>query len=109
MCQLKGLDLSEVTMTDFSPEILHVLLEQVAATLQELNLEWCGITVSQCESILSALSRCSSLVPSVCVGTSSLAILEKLLNHTTGLSNLSDEFDPAPQESCSPHRALHLG
>lgn len=38
MHQLKGLDLSGVTMMDFSPEILHVLLEQVAATLQELNL-----------------------------------------------------------------------
>ena len=35
MCQLKGLDLSVVTMTDFSPEILHILLEQVTATLQE--------------------------------------------------------------------------
>ena len=27
MCQLKGLDLSAVTMTDFSPEIFHILLE----------------------------------------------------------------------------------
>ena len=35
MCQLKGLDVSVVTMTDFSPEILHILLEQVTATLQE--------------------------------------------------------------------------
>ena len=46
MHQLKGLDISGVTMTDFSPEVLHVLLEQVAATLQELNLEQCGITES---------------------------------------------------------------
>ena len=51
--QLKGLDLSGVTIMDFSPEILHVLLEQVAATLQELNLEWSWITESQHESILS--------------------------------------------------------
>ena len=51
--QLKGPDLSGVTIMDFSPEILHVLLEQVAATLQELNLEWCWITESQHESILS--------------------------------------------------------
>ena len=51
--QLKGLDLSGITIMDFSPEILHVLLEQVAATLQELNLEWCWITESQHESILS--------------------------------------------------------
>ena len=53
MCQLKGLDLGGVTMTDFSPEILHILLEQFAATLQELNLEQFGITESQRESILS--------------------------------------------------------
>ena len=33
--QLKGLDLSGVTMTDFRPEVLHVLLEKVAATLQD--------------------------------------------------------------------------
>ena len=39
--QLKGLDLSGVTMMDFSPEVLHILLEQVAATPQELNLGWC--------------------------------------------------------------------
>ena len=74
-----------------------------------MNLEWCGITESKCESIPSALSRCSSLWPSVCVGISSLTILEKLLSHTTGLRKLSDEFDPTPQESSSPHGALHLG
>ena len=33
--QLKGLDLSGVTMTDFRPEHLHVLLEKVSATLQD--------------------------------------------------------------------------
>ena len=53
MYQLKGLDLGGVTMMDFSPEILHILLEQFAATLQELNLEQFGITESQRESILS--------------------------------------------------------
>ena len=43
------------------------------------------------------------------MGTSFLAILEKFLSHITGLSNLSDEFDPAPQKTCSLHGALHLG
>lgn len=33
--QLKGLVLSGVTMTNFRPEVLHVLLEKVAATLQD--------------------------------------------------------------------------
>ncbi|KAM7234926.1 hypothetical protein CapIbe_013746 [Capra ibex] len=108
--QLKGLDLSGVTMTDFSPKILCILLEQVAATLQELNLEQCGITESQLESILPALSCCSQLRTfSLCGNVLPMAIMEKLLSHTTGLINLSDEFYPAPQESYSPHGALHLG
>ncbi|XP_061237790.1 PRAME family member 12-like [Bos javanicus] len=108
--QLKGLDLSGVTMTDFSPKILCILLEQVAATLQELNLEKCGITESQLESILPVLSCCSQLRTfSLCGNVLSMAIMEKLLSHTTGLFYLSDEFYPAPQESYSPHGALHLG
>ena len=57
--QLKDLDLSGVTMINFSIEILHVFPEQVAATLQELNLEQCGITESQLESILPVLTCCS--------------------------------------------------
>ena len=108
--QLKGLDLSGVTMTDFSPKILCILLEQVAATLQELNLEKCGITESQFESILPVLTCCSQLRTfSLCGNVLSMAIMEKLLSHTTGLLYLSDEFYPAPQESYSPHGALHLG
>ena len=108
--QLKGLDLSGVTMINFSIEILHVLPEQDAATLQELNLEQCGITESQLESILSVLICCSQLRTfSLCGNVLSMAIKEKLLSHTTGLINLSEEFYPASQESYSPHGALHLG
>ncbi|MXQ87683.1 hypothetical protein E5288_WYG017703 [Bos mutus] len=44
--QLKSLDLSGVPMTDFRPELLQVLLEKVAATLQEVDLDECGITDS---------------------------------------------------------------
>ena len=84
--QLKGLDLSGVTMINFSPEILHILPEQVAATLQELNLEQCGITESQLEFILPILSCCSQLRTfSLCGNVLSMAIMEKLLSHTTGL------------------------
>ena len=108
--QLKGLELSGVTMINFSIEILHILLEQVAATLQELNSEQCGITEFQLESILPALSCCSQLRTfSLCGSVLSMAIMEKLLSHTTGLINLSEEFYPASQESYSPHGALHLG
>ncbi|XP_057587724.1 PRAME family member 15-like [Hippopotamus amphibius kiboko] len=110
ICQLKGLDLSGVTLTDFSPELLQVLLEQVAATLQELNLEQCGIGDFQLESILPALSHCFQLRTfSLCGNLLSKTIMEKLLSHTAGLPHLSDEFYPAPRESYSPHGALHLG
>uniref|UniRef100_A0A8C0CRT0 Uncharacterized protein n=1 Tax=Balaenoptera musculus TaxID=9771 RepID=A0A8C0CRT0_BALMU len=108
--QLKGLDLSRVTLTDFSPVLLQVLLEQVAASLQELNLEQCGISDFQLESILPVLSHCSQLRTfSLCGNLLSMTIMEKLLCHTTGMPHLSDEFYPAPQESYSPHGALHLG
>ena len=59
--QLKSLDLSGVTMTDFRPEFLQVLLEKVTATLQELDFDVCGITDSQLEAFLPALSLCSQL------------------------------------------------
>ncbi|XP_057411868.1 PRAME family member 15-like isoform X1 [Balaenoptera acutorostrata] len=108
--QLKGLDLSGVMLTDFSPVLLQVLLEQVAASLQELNLEQCGISDFQLESILPVLSHCSQLRTfSLCGNLLSMTIMEKLLCRTTGMPHLSDEFYPAPQESYSPHGALHLG
>ncbi|KAB0341104.1 hypothetical protein FD754_018030 [Muntiacus muntjak] len=98
--QLKGLDLSGVTMTDFNPELLRVLLEKVEATLQELDLDLCGIKDSQLEAILPALSRCSRLrYFSLCQNFLSMAVMEKLLRHTSGLPCLTQERYPAPQES----------
>uniref|UniRef100_A0A8C6MLY6 Uncharacterized protein n=1 Tax=Moschus moschiferus TaxID=68415 RepID=A0A8C6MLY6_MOSMO len=98
--QLKSLDLSGVTMTEFNPELLHVLLEKVAATLQELDLDVCGITDSQLEAFLPALSRCSQLrYFSLCENFLSMAAMEKLLRHTTVLPCLTQERYPAPQES----------
>ncbi|CAI9179671.1 unnamed protein product [Rangifer tarandus platyrhynchus] len=78
--QLKSLDLSGVTMTDFRPELLQVLLEKVAATMQELDFDVCGITDSQLEAFLPALSRCSQLRSfSLCGNVLSTAGMEKLL------------------------------
>ncbi|XP_010999231.3 PRAME family member 8 [Camelus dromedarius] len=100
--QLKGLDLGGVTMTNFSPEFLQVLLEKVAATLQELDLNQCGITDSQLEVILPALSRCLQLKCFILYGNHlSMAVLEKLLRHTSGLPSLNIELYPAPRESYS--------
>lgn len=108
--QLKGLDLSGITLTHFSPYILQVLLEKVASTLQELYLEKCGIVDPQLEAILPALSRCSQLrTISLCGNLLSMAIMEKLLSHTARLSSLKEEFYPAPRESFSSGGALHLG
>ena len=59
--QLKDLDVSGVWLVNFNPELLQVLLEKVAATLQELYLDQCGNRDSQFEAILPALSCCSHL------------------------------------------------
>ncbi|XP_024843144.1 upstream-binding factor 1-like protein 1 [Bos taurus] len=40
MCQLKGLDLSVVTMTDFSPEILHFWNKLQPPSRNELRVVW---------------------------------------------------------------------
>ena len=105
--QLKSLDLSGVTMTDFRPELLQVLLEKVAATLQDLDLDVCGITDSQLEACLPALSRCSQLrAVSLCGNLLSAAVLEKLLRHTAVLPCLRQERYPAPQESYRPRGVL---
>ena len=107
--RLKGLDLSGITPTQFTPD-LQVLLEEVASNLEELNLEQCGIMDSQLEAILPALSRCSQLrTISLCGNLLSMAIMEKLLSHTARLSSLKEEFYPAPRESFSSGGALHLG
>ncbi|DAA21158.1 TPA: preferentially expressed antigen in melanoma-like [Bos taurus] len=104
--QLKSLDLSGVPMTDFRPE-LQVLLERVAATLQEVDLDACGITDSQLEAFLPALSRCSQLrAVSLCGNLLSTAVLEKLLRHTAVLPCLRQERYPAPQESYRPRGVL---
>ncbi|XP_044798767.2 PRAME family member 8-like [Bubalus bubalis] len=105
--QLKGLDLSGITLADFSPELLQVLLERVADTLQVLDLNQCEIMDSQIEAILPALSHCSQLRSiSMCGNLLSMAAMEKLLRHTSGLPRLSQEFYPAPLESNSSQAVL---
>ena len=108
--QLKGLDLSGITLTHFSPYILQVLLEKVASTLQELYLEKCGIVDPQLEAILPALSHCSALTSfSVRGNLLSLAIVQKVLGCTTGLPGLCQEFYPPPRESFSSQGTLLPG
>uniref|UniRef100_A0A8C6CTQ7 PRAME family member 9/15 n=1 Tax=Moschus moschiferus TaxID=68415 RepID=A0A8C6CTQ7_MOSMO len=110
ICQLKCLELNGVTLMDFNPELLQVLLKKVAATLQELYLDQCGIQDSQFEAILPSLSCCSQLRSlSLCGNILSMAIMEKMLQQTSGLSCLSQEWYPAPQESYSSQGILLEG
>ena len=98
--QLKGLNLSGVTMTYSSPELLPALLEKVSATLQELYLEQCGIRDFHLEFLLPALSLCIQLTSfSLCGNFLSMATMEKMLRHTSALPSLNKELYPVPQES----------
>ena len=77
-------------MTDFSLELFPVLLEKVTASLQKLDLKLYGIRDSQYETLLPALSCCSQLKSFSLSGSLlSMAILEKMLQHTAGLPCLS--------------------
>ncbi|KAM8791781.1 PRAME family member 12-like [Rhynchonycteris naso] len=108
--RLKDLDLSGVRMTGFSPEPLRALLEEVTATLQDLDLIYCGMVDSQVEAIMPVLSRCHQLrTLSISGNLLSLATVEKLLRHTARLSSLSMELYPPPLESYSAGGALELG
>lgn len=109
--QLKDLGLSGVNLTNMSPAPLQVLIERASATLQDLDLDECGIMDSQFTVILPALGRCSQLTTfSFCGNPISMAVLENLLRHTIGLSKLSHVLYPAPLESYEDVRGtLHLG
>jgi len=108
---LKDLGLSGVNLTGLSLEPLQVLIERTSATLQDLDLDECGIMDSQFSALLPSLSRCSQLTTfSFCGNPISVAVLESLLHHTVGLSKLSHVLYPAPLESYEDvHGTLHLG
>ncbi|XP_008052009.1 PRAME family member 12-like [Carlito syrichta] len=108
--QLKELSMKGIVMTHFSPEPLQVLLEKVAATLQTLKLDECGITDSQLNTILPALSHCSQLTTfSFCGNPISRVTLESLLRHTVGLRKLSLELYPIPPECYDTQGVLYRG
>ncbi|XP_012518000.1 PREDICTED: PRAME family member 12-like [Propithecus coquereli] len=105
--QLKELDLSGIKLANFVPETLQLLLGKVAATLQTLDLDECGITDTQLRVILPALSRCSQLkIFSFRGNPISMAALETLLRHTVRLSKLHLEMYDAPLESYGAQGAL---
>ncbi|XP_011795329.1 PREDICTED: PRAME family member 13-like [Colobus angolensis palliatus] len=97
---LKHLNLSYVPLFRISLEALGALLEKVAATLETLILEGCQIHYSQLSAILPGLSHCSQLT-TFYFGRNCMSMdaLKDLLRHTSGLSKLSLETYPAPDES----------
>ena len=98
--QLKGLDLTGDLLTYSNAEHLSVLLEKVAGTLEKLDLNMCGISDFHLEDILPALSHCFQLKSfSMCGNLVSMAIMKKMLRHTSALPSLNKELYPIPQES----------
>ncbi|XP_032156342.1 PRAME family member 20 [Sapajus apella] len=105
--QLTTLDLSGISLANLSLVPLQLLLEKVAATLEYLDLDDCGIEDSQVNAVLPALSRCFELTTlSLCGNPISMATLENLLSHTIRLNNLRLELYPAPRESYDAYGAL---
>ncbi|XP_040843543.1 PRAME family member 12-like [Ochotona curzoniae] len=97
LSELKHLHLSGVKLTHISLEPLRVLLERVASTLMTLDLMRCDITDSQLNTILPALSQCYQLTTlSLFRNSISMAMMEKLVEHTGNLSALRVEQYPAP-------------
>ncbi|KAI4579141.1 hypothetical protein MJT46_000509, partial [Ovis ammon polii x Ovis aries] len=111
--QLKGLNLSGVILTSFSPELLQVLLEKVAGSLEEPDLNLYGIMDSHLTAILPALSHCSQLrVINMCGNLISMAILESLNTYTNADKLLEAAEQLAQTGECDPEEiykaARHL-
>ncbi|KAM4805398.1 PRAME family member 20-like [Urocitellus parryii] len=108
--QLRHLELRGIKLTDFSLEPLQILLDSTATTLNSLDLAACGITDSQLQSLLPAVSRCSHLVIlSIHGNRLSMSTLSDLLLLTARLSQLSVELYPAPLESYDAWGTIHPG
>lgn len=99
LCQLKHLDMSGVILlTSYLPP-LRVLLENVADTLQSLDLQCCGMRDSHLTVLIPALSQCSQLTKlNLYDNDFSVPILKDLLHHTANLRKLSVEQYPVPPQ-----------
>ncbi|KAM5281042.1 melanoma antigen preferentially expressed in tumors-like [Ctenodactylus gundi] len=98
--QLKNLALNDISLTYMSPEPLRLLLEQTSSTLQDLDLDKCGITDSQLTAILPSLTCCSKLTTfTFCGNFISMDVLQNLMIHTIKLDQLLHVLYPIPLES----------
>ncbi|XP_052574555.1 PRAME family member 12-like [Peromyscus californicus insignis] len=99
LCHLKHLNLNGVELSKIRPTHLRVLLENVADTLQNLELMQCRMKDSQLSALLPALSQCSQLTRvNFYDNNLSMAVLKDLLQSMANLSKLTVELYPAPLE-----------
>ncbi|XP_055461009.1 PRAME family member 12-like [Psammomys obesus] len=99
LCQLKHLHLSRVELSTSHPKGLRRLLENVADTLQTLELKRCSLEDSHLSVLLPALSQCSQLTRvNFCDNDFSSAALKDLLQCMANLNQLAVELYPAPLE-----------
>ncbi|XP_034359212.1 oogenesin-3-like [Arvicanthis niloticus] len=97
--ELKSLKLASINLCNLLLESLVFFLEKVGHTLENLELNSCGIQDSQLKTLLPALSQCSQLrVVSFNDNEFSLLFLKELLHHTAQLNQLEIEIYPAPLE-----------
>ncbi|XP_036031691.1 PRAME family member 8-like [Onychomys torridus] len=97
--QLKHLNLFGIELFNASPITFQFLLENVATTLQTLELEDCGIGDSQLSALLPALSQCIHLTRiNIYDNVISMSVLKDLLKSLADMSKVTEEFYPAPLE-----------
>ncbi|XP_052591956.1 PRAME family member 8-like isoform X1 [Peromyscus californicus insignis] len=97
--QLKHLDLRDITLCTSCLKPLGVLLENVAGTLESLDLQGCSIKDSQVPDFIPALSRCSQLTRvNFWDNDFSMPTLKDLLHHTANWTKMSVEQYPAPMQ-----------
>ncbi|XP_055451357.1 PRAME family member 12-like [Psammomys obesus] len=97
--QLKHLDMKGVRLKTLDLMPLRVLLENVADTLQSLDLKGCRMRDSHLTVLIPALSKCSQLANvSFYDNDFSMHNLRNLLQHTANWSKMNVEQYPAPLE-----------
>ncbi|XP_055463992.1 PRAME family member 12-like [Psammomys obesus] len=97
--QLKNLDMKGVVLEALDLMPLQVLLENVADTLQSLDMKCCRMKDSHLIVLIPALSKCSQLAKVIFYCNDfSMPILRDLLQHTANWSQMNVEQYPAPLE-----------
>ncbi|KAL6048018.1 hypothetical protein STEG23_036139 [Scotinomys teguina] len=97
LSQLKHLDLGRISLFSLCLKPLGVLLENVADTLESLDLQDCEIKDSQLADLIPALSQCSQLIKvNFSDNEFSMSILKDLLHHTANWTKMNMEEYPAP-------------